>query len=135
MKEIKLIHLQWKILHNIFPTNIILKKIGLRQSEICDFCDENDVVEHTFFRCKRLKSFWKNISTRLINKLNKNITLNEVSIMLGVEQTHQELNVEEKSLINKISIIGKLSIIKNKINKTPIELIFERELRLRKIEF
>ena len=47
MKEIKLIHLQWKILHNIFPTNIILKKIGLRQSEICDFCDENDVVEHT----------------------------------------------------------------------------------------
>ena len=54
IKETKLIQLQWKILHNIYPTNILLHKIGIKLSERCDFCEEIDVVEHTFFRCERV---------------------------------------------------------------------------------
>ena len=64
-KETKLIQMQWKILHNIYPTNILLQKIGIKHSEKCDFCEETDVVEHTFFRCERLKPFWINVSKKL----------------------------------------------------------------------
>ena len=133
-KEIKLIQLQWKFLHNILPTNILLHKIGIKQSDQCDHCQEKDNVEHTFYRCERLYLFWKNISSRINNKLNKNIILNETSIVLGIEQI-QDFCKQEIDFINKIIIIAKLSIIKNNMNKFPLQMIFESELKLRKLEF
>ena len=133
-KEIKLIQLQWKILHNIFPTNIFLHKIGIKPSDLCDHCKERDYVEHTFFKCDRLQIFWKNISSRIDNKLNKKITLNETSVVLGIEQIQQEICQQEQHFINKVTTIAKLSIIKNNMNKFPIEMIFERELKLRNID-
>ena len=45
-KETKLIEIQWKILHNIFPTNILLNRIGIKDTEKCEFCNEKDFVEH-----------------------------------------------------------------------------------------
>ena len=134
LKETKLREVQWKIVHNIYPTNILLNKMGIKSSEKCDFCDEVDVVEHMFFRCKRLQTFWTDVSKRIDNRVNKKIKLNEISIVLGIEQEHPKLCYEEIKLLNTILIIGKLSIIKNKMNKTKIDIIFERELQLRNIK-
>ena len=78
--------------------------------------------------------FGKNISSRINNKLNKKIILNETSIVLGIEQL-QDICKQELVFINKIITIAKLSIIKNNMNKFPIEMIFESELKLRKLEF
>ena len=74
-KETELIQLQWKILHNIYPTNILLQKIGIKHSNKCDFCEERDIIEHTFFRCKRLNNFWSDISKQLDVKLKKKYSL------------------------------------------------------------
>ena len=38
-KETRLRVLQWKILHNIYPTRILLYRIGKVDSEICDACN------------------------------------------------------------------------------------------------
>ena len=72
LKETKLREVQWKIVHNIYPTNILLNKMGIKSSEKCDFCDEVDVVEHMFFRCKRLQTFWTDVSKRIDNRVKKN---------------------------------------------------------------
>ena len=48
-KEVKLQEIQWKIVHNIFPTNILLTRMGKEKSEKCEVCDEIDFVEHMFF--------------------------------------------------------------------------------------
>ena len=37
-KETRLKTLQWKILHNIYPTNILLYKIGKSDSSNCNHC-------------------------------------------------------------------------------------------------
>ena len=92
-------------------------------------------MEHTFFRCKRLHPFWKKVTSILINKLDKKITLDETSVLLGIEQNHEHLSFKELRFINKIVILGKLSIIRSQMNKTPIDLIFEREMKLRNIDF
>ena len=47
-KEERLKLLHWKILHNIYPTNILLHKMGLRPSTYCSFCQETDYTEHLF---------------------------------------------------------------------------------------
>ena len=133
-KETKLIQMQWKILHNIYPTNILLQKIGVKNTPICDFCEERDVVEHFFFKCERLHGFWENISKNIDNKLNKKITLNETTVLFGIEQVHQNLSPKEQKYINTIFALGKLSIIKNKSLKFKIDILFEREVSLRNIE-
>ena len=54
-REIRLIALHWKIMSNIYPTNILLKKMGIRNNSICETCKEEDYIEHFFFRCKDIK--------------------------------------------------------------------------------
>ena len=40
--ENRLLVLQWKILHNIYPKKIILEKIGKRASNYCDYCKHKE---------------------------------------------------------------------------------------------
>ena len=46
--EVRLRLLHWKILHNIYPTNILLNKIGVKNTENCDYCQQKDYIEHFF---------------------------------------------------------------------------------------
>ena len=45
-KEIRLRVLHWKITHSIYPTNILLHKMGLSNTENCNSCEEKDYIEH-----------------------------------------------------------------------------------------
>ena len=134
LKEIKLQEIQWKILHNIFPTNILLNRMGLKRTENCDLCNEKDFVEHYFYNCNKLSKFWKYISDFLNLKLDKKVNLFDYAILLGIEQNHNniELTKKEVSFINNILVIAKLSIIKSKLSNFNIIFIFENEIRLRK---
>ena len=49
-KETRLRLLHFKFLHNIvYPTNIMLEKMGLMRDNKCMWCDETDYIEHAFF--------------------------------------------------------------------------------------
>ena len=60
-KESRLRLLHFKILHNIYPTNILLHRMGIKGSDQCDFCPQREVVEHMFIYCPRLEGFWSMI--------------------------------------------------------------------------
>ena len=132
-KETKLQDFQWKVVHNIFPTNILLNRMGIKNSENCDLCGVAEFVEHMFFDCKRLSNFWKRVESLLRTMMNKNISLNKYNVILGVEQDEnlRSLNKKEIYMINEILIIAKLSISKSKAMETNLEITFERELRIR----
>ena len=132
-KETKLQEFQWKIVHNIFPTNILLSKIGIKDTEKCEICGVTDYIEHLFIECQRIGSYWNVVETMINSKLSTIIKLNNTIILLGIEQDEQckRLNKKEISMINEILIIAKLSISKSKINDLKIELVFENEIRIR----
>ena len=50
-KEAKLFSLQWKILHKIYQTAILLKKFGKVNSERCKYFEEIDTLEHFVVNC------------------------------------------------------------------------------------
>ena len=133
-KETKLVEIQWKILHNIFPTNILLNRMGLKESEKCDFCQEKDFVEHAFIKCKRLHNLWEKVNKDISIKLNKTIFLSEKVILLGVEQEITGLSDTEVKFINTVITITKFAIIKSKMTKMNTFQILDHELILRKIE-
>ena len=41
-KEARLISLNWKIIHNIYPTKLLLHKMGKAQSDICNICNSQN---------------------------------------------------------------------------------------------
>ena len=48
-KETRIRVLQWKLLHNIYPTNILLCKMRVTNSRMCSYCpDKVDYIEHFF---------------------------------------------------------------------------------------
>ena len=109
--------------------------MGIKNSEKCDHCGEKDHIEHYFFHCINIRPFWTEVRQIIINKTNKVINLNEHIILLGIEQdiNYDALNCREIKFIKNIVLIGKLSIIKSKIDNTDVSLIFEREVRIRNI--
>ena len=69
--------LKRKRLHNIYPTKILLYKIGKADSNKCDACDmdEIDFIEHFFFECKTINPIWKLVTTEIMLKLDTLINI------------------------------------------------------------
>ena len=128
-KESRLKVLQWKILHNIYPTKILLYKIGKADSNKCDACDmdEIDFIEHFFFTCKTINPIWKLVTTEIMLKLDTHINITQNIALLGYTEKTKHSNK-----INHLISLAKMCISKYRYGeRTPISIIFNRELRLR----
>ena len=81
-KDAKIIDMQWKIMHNIFPTRKLLFKYRVDDvnSELCIECNQIDTIKHYFFDCKNIKEFW--------NEILPGITANEA--LYGKPSMHND---------------------------------------------
>ena len=136
-KESRLRLLHFKILHNIYPTNIILHKMKIKSSILCDHCHVPDYIEHFFCDCSLVCNFWRHISNFIKAKTSIDICLNRKHILFGLVHSHfAHIKREVFDYINHIILIGKLSISKFKYGKTKnMYLIFETELDIRNTTF
>ena len=75
VSEVKLIQLQWKILHNIYPSGTLLYKMKIRDNENCLICGEKDTPSHCFVFCKIAKELWKEAENVIFKLTNEIITL------------------------------------------------------------
>ena len=128
-KEVRLRELQWKILHNIYPTNILLYKMGECISQNCTHCPTYlDTMEHFFCTCKKVRPFWNFIEKHIEYLTGNQYSLHTNDILFGLSNSNNEV-------ANHIILIGKMCISKvKKTNaKTPLEIIFDNELALRQI--
>jgi hypothetical protein len=59
-------HFQYKLLHRALPTNTCLVKIGIKNSDLCNFCkNASDSILHYIWLCPEEKLFWNRIKTWL----------------------------------------------------------------------
>ena len=59
-KITKLITFQFKLLHRRLATNSFLKKIGIKESDLCTFCKtEAETLIHLFWSCGVTSIFWQ----------------------------------------------------------------------------
>ena len=59
--EVRLLVLQWKILHDIYPTGLQLKKMKIKDSDDCFLCNKKDTLFHFFFECSAVSSLWREV--------------------------------------------------------------------------
>ena len=127
-KETRLKALQWKIIHNIYPTNIMLHKMGISPSENCSFCNVKDYVEHFFYKCKQICKIWKHTELLMSSKIGKHITITEKDVIIG----YSGHDTRASALINHVIMIAKLCISKYRYGKPyDICLMFDNEASLR----
>lgn len=132
-KETQLKVLQWKILHNIYPTNILLTKMKLRNTETCSACSsgDKDYIEHFFYDCSEINLVWKLVESAVKEFVDRNITINQSTALLGYQDTNTPKL--ESQIINHLILIAKMCISKFRYGvRSKINLIWERELLLRK---
>ena len=124
--------LLFKIFHNIYPTNVILQKIGIKNSNKCDFCQEVDFLDHTLVECVRLRQYWEKVLF-FIEKETQIIVPNETKYKLfGFNEVGESNKKVEKS--NLLLIIAKFAIIKAKFYQiNNIYGIFQSEVKFRKL--
>ena len=122
--------LQWKLLHNIYPTNVLLHKMKIRNNIMCEHCLVEDYVEHFFWHCQQTKPLWRNVENTILRKTGVQIKLTQEIVLLGYKPHKQK--EDNNKLINHIILIAKMTISKFKYGqKININFIFESELALR----
>ena len=133
-KETRLRLLHWKIIHNIFPTNILLCKMKVKENNKCSYCtDIVDVIEHFYYECPLVLNFWQRVQTYIQSKVNIKVNIDALVALFGLF----DLNVGKTKLakINHILLIARMciSIYKKTSSTLPLEDIFRNHLWLRKI--
>ena len=85
-KATKLIIFQLKLLHRRLATNDFLKKIGIRENDICTFCrNEKESLFHLFWLCSETSCSWQGFMKWLAEnqiKIKSNIFTPDIIIGL-----------------------------------------------------
>ena len=58
MEDTKLAEFNYKVLHDILPCNVNLKKWKIIESDKCNFCHEMQDIPHLLFYCKYYQNIW-----------------------------------------------------------------------------
>ena len=112
-KESRLRLLHFKILHNIYPTNILLNKMKIKSSMVCEHCHVPDYIEHFFYDCALVFDFWKYIINYIKSEVSIDFIPSRKDILIGLAYSEFP-NIKRGviSYINHIILIGKLCISK-----------------------
>ena len=132
-KETKLRVLHFKILHNIYPSNTLLFKMGIKPSNVCEDCHEVESLDHMLFSCLKLKPFWQQINHKLGIILDQEVTLKLDQAVFGLTKTNIDANYTKINEANHLILLAKLSIVKHRFKRpSNLSFIFEYEFLLRK---
>ena len=135
-QETKLRLLHFKIVHNIYPCNVLLHKMKIKPTNACDHCGEVDYIDHMFFTCTRLKDYWQYIEYILEEIMEDNISLDITSALFGLLIKTANCNRQKLKHANHILLLAKFCIIKSMYNNTEsLIYIFDYQLLLRKRYF
>uniref|UniRef100_A0A8C6WYS4 Reverse transcriptase domain-containing protein n=1 Tax=Neogobius melanostomus TaxID=47308 RepID=A0A8C6WYS4_9GOBI len=123
MKEI-----QFKILNKIYPTNEFIKHRFKIETGKCIFCNtENEDLDHLFYSCNVIQSFWQDFQRWLQSKGIQFATLTTNEIKFGIKVK----NIFMDFGINNLLLLCKYFIHKCRFFKTkPTIFHWKNELNL-----
>ena len=134
LRETRLKSLAWKIMHNIYPTNVTLCKMKIKPNHFCSFCQEDmDTLEHFFFSCVKVRPLWEEVTKEINMYMGIKITLDEKIVLLG-SNLIKNISKKQTLHINKVINIAKMSISKFKNGpKRPILDIYLTDTNVRRL--
>ena len=111
----------------------MLNKMKITTNNHCSYCNGViDFIEHFFFYCPIVRTFWKNIQNFVLAKYNVRINLNEIDILFGLRK-QVAITEQYRLTINHILLVGKMciSIFKKTQRHAFLYDLFEIQLNIR----
>jgi hypothetical protein len=112
IKETKMRAFQYKIINNLIPCNLYLKRIKRSNTDKCAKCNTLDDLKHYLIECPDTKIIWQHLEGWWKNICNQTITLTNFDIMLGLQPRND--NIKMKDQLNEIILATKWKIHANK---------------------
>ena len=137
IKETKIKVTLFKLFHNIMPTNILLKKWNMSDTDLCS-CGEMDFIEHSMALCENIQPLWAEIKQLIFLTTNTNIHLSTEIKLFGIgadDKNIFKINSNKVTIINNILALAKFCINKARAQKLDMMLTFETEWSFRKSQF
>ena len=133
LSETRLKTLWWKIVHNIYPGNYLLNKMGLSNTDKCNYCNEIDDTAHFFFHCPQIRPLWNEVTREINRFLGITLVLNVDMVILGLTARHH-ITRSNMNKINHAIAIGKMAISKFKYGPNRYLLdIYKYDSQLREL--
>ena len=130
IKEVKLKWFQIRIINRIIATNRSLKWMKITNCDKCSFCkDEIETIEHLFWGCDKVHSFWIQLMNVLLAKCDHLNSLNfcEELILLG----HMR-QFKSDEILDLIILLGKFYVYMCRFgNNVPNHKVFIKQLYTR----
>jgi hypothetical protein len=129
-KDNDLIDVQYKILHNFYPTIALVSKWSEDVSEKCQICKANiDDIMHYVYRSETVENFWKTFAIWWKNIEDVNLNLTEKEMIFGILNP---FNDQMFHCLNLCILLAKYHISVQKKNKNnPCFYVFLQELKMR----
>jgi hypothetical protein len=110
--DTKLKAFQFKVLNNILPCNLYLKRIGKSDTDKCPRCNLLEDINHYLFDCPSTLLIWQQLSRWWKDITKQDITLNKRNVMLGLYRSTEKVVMEDQ--LNEIIMVTKFKIHANK---------------------
>jgi hypothetical protein len=86
---------QFKVLNNLIPCNLYLKRIGKSDTDKCPLCNDLDDIIHFLVACPETANAWKQLERWWNSMTNQSIVISERDIIIGTKMNglmHDQLN-------------------------------------------
>ena len=83
IKDTRMKAFQFKVLNNLIPCNLYLKRIGKSETDKCPYCNELDDIIHFLAACPETLSAWKQLERWWNGMTNQRIEIMEKDIIIG----------------------------------------------------
>lgn len=98
--ESKMRSFQYKLIHNIIPTNLSLHRMKIKESPRCEHCScQNETLLHRFCECPKVKLFWDDVIKWWNIKRSDNFKPNCLEILYGYKPENTNLHAFNHYLI------------------------------------
>lgn len=107
-------------MHRILSTNSFLYKCKLKETHLCSFCNETkETIDHLFWVCHIVKSFWFEINDFLKTQCHFHLTLSAQNVLIGspiMDKSEISLFIILKFYIYKCKIVNTSPTVEGAIN-------------------
>jgi hypothetical protein len=102
---------QFKLLYNLIPCNLYLKRIQKSDTDKCSWCTEVDTTAHYFVSCSSLVPFWNSFTNWCQGMLDEEINFTVEDVLVGIL-------TNKNDTINACLLLAKWHIYKSKLNQS-----------------
>lgn len=127
-RDTKLQAFHFKVTHRTIPCNRYLSNIHIRRDDTCSYCDSSDTLQHFFFYCETVSTFWMNLIRWLAQNADIHVDMNTEQLLFGLPR-----NNPQAKCINFILILAKFFIFRQRLfHQGQMDLThFLRELKMK----